>query len=915
MVGAVAPLTAARGSLVRELAVGAARDAAAAHSIAQAADQGDELAAAFAEEAQELLGVAAVRRARAARMRKAAAKSAAMGLDTLAAIGADAALLEDREAERVEGAVVQAVRESHSPGAMGYVSPEEKRLLSRKRNLERMTSGQLEQAFHSMLTRMYDTASNYGAEDPEDEEIDTDDVLVKMGSAAEVFGGDLPAVFGDDCYGGFWDIFKPSKERLERRLGRKQARLEKLEAKLEELEDAGKKGLRVSYLRARVRGLEKGIARIRRKLEKLGHSAVKVAKSEEKAGVVERAEAEKVREAVDPLAEGGDSSAVDADLMAAVDVFGGAAWRERKLRRRIRRRRMKAARARRRGRPGRADQHLKKARKLRRRLARIQTPRGRGLWARRRAWARAGKPMAKVSTRRQRMLRKQGWVPVGGPQPPQVAFPPQAAAAIPSAPMPYMSAPPMGPPPPPMGPPPVMPYMGPPMGPPPMMGPPQMGPPQMGPPQMGPPPMPYSYPSYDEMRSAVAMPSYDEESGEYGYNVEDDPTFAAELAALEGELGISDEEGELPEDDLDLLQDTGLDDEGSSNVYGTTYPVLASDSEEAGRQVFVGFFDRRCAAYGGEGIDPSTHEGFGGFWENLKGWWSNLWAKGKAEAKARRTAAAARREARKPLTPSVTASRKELRKLKKERRQAGRRAYRESRGRSTPPRRVVITRSQDPRIIQDDGGWKYQQNPDGSILILEAPPGSTAAGQTYAPGSSVVDAVVTKFGPHPAQGPATVGSAATWYGPRGGMHRTWYGPRGGLHHVRYGPRGRVVHHGPRSPWARRRFFRRGWYGDNDPYAEIYGDDDYGAGVFQTLIAPGQSVRDKAMVIAKELDGAIAKYGPESGIVQSLKARLDDVHEEARVLGPDAESTLDEDEDLDLDEAEADLDGELGYYYG
>ena len=79
----------------------------------------------------------------------------------------------------------------------------------------------------------------------------------------------------------------------------------------------------------------------------------------------------------------------------------------------------------------------------------------------------------------------------------------------------------------------------------------------------------------------------------------------------------------------------------------------------------------------------------------------------------------------------------------------------------------------------------------------------------------------------------------------------------------------------------------------------------GAGFFQTLVTPGTN-REKIQMLARELDQAIAKYGPESGVVDSLKQRMDDVQEEAELFGPDARSTLDEDEDLDFDEMEAAL---------
>jgi hypothetical protein len=56
-----------------------------------------------------------------------------------------------------------------------------------------------------------------------------------------------------------------------------------------------------------------------------------------------------------------------------------------------------------------------------------------------------------------------------------------------------------------------------------------------------------------------------------------------------------------------------------------------------------------------------------------------------------------------------------------------------------------------PRRISDDGGWVYDQQPDGSILVVQAPPGSVAAGTTLKSGPAWA-AINQKFGGyvHPA---------------------------------------------------------------------------------------------------------------------------------------------------------------------
>lgn len=362
LLGAIAPETAKR-QIQQETMQGVAKDAVAARMIADAAESGNPAAAAFADEAQEILGAVAVRRARARRLRRAAARAAAMGYQGLSRCGSDAALVEERAADRMAAAVCQAVRESHSPGGMGYISPEEQRLLQQKTQLESMTQAQLEQGFSDLLTRMDASAINFGADGDGDDEI-VDDAARQIGAAAELFGGDLPAVFGASCYAGFFDVFKSSAERLRKRLARKQERLKKLEAKLESKEDAGKKGMDVKVLRLRINKLEQSIARIKKKLASLKDSAVKVAKSKAAAKKVEAAETQVVKEAIRDEDEPEDDEKADDELAAACEVFGLRPRRAARVRRRVRRLRRRAALARR---PARRRRLLRRARRLRRR--------------------------------------------------------------------------------------------------------------------------------------------------------------------------------------------------------------------------------------------------------------------------------------------------------------------------------------------------------------------------------------------------------------------------------------------------------------------------------------------------------------------------------------------------------------------
>jgi len=337
LVTAIAPET-ARKHLASQVSSGSARDAAAARVIVEAAEGGDESAAAFAAEAQALIGIADVRRTRAARLRGCAAQAAISGFDRLAAIGSDAALVEELEADKVEAAVIGAVRESHSPGSFGYVSPEETRMLSRKGALEHMTSGQLEQAFSSVLGKLYASGDNFGADD-EEEEVE-DDSAKKLALAAEAFGGDLPFVFGVDVYGAFWDAFKPNQDRLRKRLAKRRRALSKMESRLEALEDEDKKGPEVLWLRTRIKLAERSISMMRRKLGELADAGDKMKSSEKKAKKFELAETQEIKESIDTGFDFEDDDLSDFlgddEILAAADVFGLGPRRRRAMGRRMR---------------------------------------------------------------------------------------------------------------------------------------------------------------------------------------------------------------------------------------------------------------------------------------------------------------------------------------------------------------------------------------------------------------------------------------------------------------------------------------------------------------------------------------------------------------------------------------------------
>ncbi len=277
LLGAVAP-TALREQVAREAASFAAQDLAAAAYIDEAAAFGDDAAVSFKAEAEGHLTEASVRRARARRLRDGAAQAATMGFDRLAAMGADAALAEDLEAQTIEHSVVHAVRESHTPGVslFGHLSDSESRLLQQKDRLSQMTSGETERAFSSLLNQLNASASNFGAADEDDSEELGCDAASRLGVAAQSFGGDLPSVLGDDCFVRMGGVLKATTAQLKKRLARKKLRLQKVEKTLEDLEAQGKKGLQVKLAQFRINTLEKSIARIEDKLSSSENGASKV---------------------------------------------------------------------------------------------------------------------------------------------------------------------------------------------------------------------------------------------------------------------------------------------------------------------------------------------------------------------------------------------------------------------------------------------------------------------------------------------------------------------------------------------------------------------------------------------------------------------------------------------------------------
>lgn len=178
--------------------IGAARDLVAVRVLARKADEGNPDALAFVEGAQEVLGQAAIRRARAHRLRAAAARASVNGYHDLARMGAEAATEEEGEAARLEANVVGAVRGTHATDGFGYYSESERREIQRKSYEEGLSASQREDLMNKLLSQLYSSSGTLNGEDEMGAE-DTASTLSFLHAAAELYGGDLDSVFGADC--------------------------------------------------------------------------------------------------------------------------------------------------------------------------------------------------------------------------------------------------------------------------------------------------------------------------------------------------------------------------------------------------------------------------------------------------------------------------------------------------------------------------------------------------------------------------------------------------------------------------------------------------------------------------------------------------------------------------------------------
>lgn len=301
----------------------AMHDLMAAEMVAGAAADGCIGAQELVDEINDALGVAFVHRQRARRLKCAAARASLAGEHDVAALVGRFAGEEGEAAQEHEAVANGLIRGTH---AFGYLSSEEQRFLKRKKFEEGMSTQQAEQVYDQLLNRLFQVAANFGqdpegagfgaddSEAPEVDELD-DGSIEAFGEVAEALGGDMPLVFGEDCYESFGRVFKASAKRLKARRARLRKRLKKLTERVEGLEDEGKTGLRVKVLHWRIEQIEKRLAKISSKLKKLSRTGKKVERSEDEADTIQKAEDSAVRSTVEPDI---DELPTDPDMLDAM---------------------------------------------------------------------------------------------------------------------------------------------------------------------------------------------------------------------------------------------------------------------------------------------------------------------------------------------------------------------------------------------------------------------------------------------------------------------------------------------------------------------------------------------------------------------------------------------------------------------
>lgn len=276
----------------------------------------------------DTLTTAYVHRMRAGRLNDAAVRSTMSGAHQVASVIGRFAAEEMEAADEFEAVGAGTIRGMHS---FGYMSPAEIRFMRRKKFEEGMSAGQAEQVFSKLLDNLYQSSVNFGSDEEgfgggehleasEPEEVD-DGTIELLGSVAEALGGDMPLVFGSDCYAAFHGVYGASLERLLKRQARTQKRLDRNLEKLESLEDRGKTGLRVKWLRSRINKIERRLEKLKSKIQKLNSTSGKMEESEDASEKIEAAETSAIRSASEEGLADSDMDSLEAEL-AELDEEG-----------------------------------------------------------------------------------------------------------------------------------------------------------------------------------------------------------------------------------------------------------------------------------------------------------------------------------------------------------------------------------------------------------------------------------------------------------------------------------------------------------------------------------------------------------------------------------------------------------------
>jgi len=313
----------------------------------------------------DTLTTAYVHRMRSGRLNDAAVQATMSGAHDVAALIGRFAAEEMEAADEFEAVGAGTIRSMHS---FGYMSPAEIRFMRRKKFEEGMSAGQAEQVFSKLLDNLYQSAVNFGSDEEgfggeghpeasEPEELD-DGTIELLGAVAEALGGDMPLVFGANCYEAFHGVYGASLERLLKRRARTKTRLDRNMEKLESLEDAGKSGIRVRWLRMRVGQIERRLEKLNSKIRALKGTSDKMEESEGAAEQIEAAETSAIKAASEEglaesdmdsleaeLAELDESELSEADLLeeeqeeygmlSELEVFGASERRINRVKRRL----------------------------------------------------------------------------------------------------------------------------------------------------------------------------------------------------------------------------------------------------------------------------------------------------------------------------------------------------------------------------------------------------------------------------------------------------------------------------------------------------------------------------------------------------------------------------------------------------